>query len=187
MRRRFLLPLIGLCLLGAACTGDGGENADEPAPAIVALPTSQDLQEGEDAPTPAPEGRIVNKFDLDVETCFNRYDIVVEPTNEVQEFTTVVDCRRPHDGEVYASHFHEAEAGAPFPGTTEIERWSNVACYGSFTEFVGTDYELSALEIGAIRPIKTNWEDPDARHREVLCYVYAPEAQLSGPMGDSGI
>ena len=87
--------------------------------------------------------------------------------------------------EVFASHFHPAPAEAPFPGPTEMERWGNVACYDSFDEFVGAPYELSALEIGSIRPVDETWSDPVGLHREVLCYVYAPDAQLSGPMRNS--
>ncbi len=70
-------------------------------------------------------------------------------------------------------------------------RWSNVACHSSFAEFVGTPYELSALEIGTIRPDEETWTGEGEReglgvHRQVLCYLYAPGAQLSGPMLNSG-
>ncbi len=185
MRRLSCVLLAALGLAAGACTtggGSGGEGSD--APAIVARPPTPESAEGP-APTPVMEGRAEDKYVLEVEMCFNRYELYVEQLDQYQELITVVDCRRPHDGEVYASHFHPAEAGAPYPGTAEIERWSNTECYGSFEEFVGTPYELSALEIGSIRPVAEFWEDPARVHREVICYVFAPDAQLSGPMGAS--
>lgn len=185
MKWRVVGLLTAMLAVAAACTGgDGGEGRDGPAPAIVAIPTAV-AAEGEEAPTPAPEGRIVDKYELEIEECFNRYDILNELLDEVQEFTTVVDCRRPHDGEIFASFFHPAEAGAPYPGSAAMLEWSNIACLGAFEEFVGTPFVLSALEIGTIRPIEEFWEDEARTHREVLCYVFAPDAQLSGPMRGS--
>ncbi len=182
MYRRSPPLLLAALALASACTSGLGDDAgDSAGPAIVARPPTPEPVEGA-APTPVPEGRVEDKFELEVEQCFNRYELYVEQLDEYQELTTVVDCRRPHDGEVYATHFHPAEAGAPYPGTAEIERWSNVACYESFEEFVGTPYELSALQIGTIRPVAEFWEDPARQHREVICYVHAPDAQLSGPM-----
>ena len=166
-------------MIGDGCTDDSADVK----PAIVQV-TPQPT--GADQPTPVPEGRVENKYDLEVSWCFNRYDFLVEATNEVQEITTVVDCRRPHDGEVYATYFHPADAGTPYPGNREMERWANVNCYGGFAEFTGVDYELSELQIGTIRPTEETWQG-EGLHREVTCYVFAPEAQLTGPMQGSRI
>lgn len=179
---RITAALVGLLVVGAACTADNGGGPDDAAePAIVRV-TPQPT--GTDQPTPAPEGRVENKYDLEVAWCFNQYELLVEQTGETRDITTVVDCRRPHDGEVYDSFFHPAEGGAPFPGNREMERWANTSCYQSFGTFVGVDYELSELEIGTIRPTEETWTG-EGVHREVTCYVYAPGARLSGPMAGS--
>jgi hypothetical protein len=180
MSRRVLSLLIAVAVSAAACTGGDGSDADGPGPQILFRP-SPIAGEGEAVPTRVPEGRVEDKYVLEIEMCFNTYELYSEQLDETQEFTTVVDCRRPHDGEVFATHFHQADAEAPFPGTTEMARWSNVACHGSFEDFVGTAYELSALEIGTIRPDLDTWTG-EGVHREVICYLYAPGAQLSGPM-----
>jgi len=185
MLRPLVALLIGTALVVAACSGGGDGNADGNGPQILLAPTPGAV-EGVPTPTRVPEGRVEDKFVLEVGMCFNTYDLYLEQIDETQEFTTVVDCRRPHDGEVFATHFHQADAEAPYPGTTEIERFSNIQCHGSFEEFVGTAYEVSALEIGTIRPTEQTWQTEESIHREVICYLYVPGGQLAGPMANSG-
>ena len=81
------------------------------------------------------------------------------------------------------------EPGDLFPGNSEIQRWANLACYERFEEFVGTPYELSALEIGTIQPTEDDWDGEEGvvePERTVLCYVFAPDNQLEGAMQNSG-
>ncbi|MFV2039936.1 MAG: septum formation family protein [Acidimicrobiales bacterium] len=182
--RRLVLVLASVALIAVSCTAATTNDAEAPVePAIVQI-TPQPT--GEDQPTPAPEGRIENKYDLEVSWCFNRYEIYSEQFDESTEVTTVVDCRRPHDGEVYATYFNPAGADAPYPGNAETERWAKLSCYSGFASFMGVDYELSALEIGVIRPTEETWTG-EGVHREATCYVYAPDAQLTGAMESSEI
>ncbi len=139
-----------------------------------------------DASTLALEGEIVNfQYELRLEDCFNEYRLVDEETGDITDLTTIVDCRRPHDSEIYKEFVHPATAQDPYPGKTELERWSAIKCYEAFKNFVGLDYELSELEIGYIPPAQEDWEI--GLYRIVTCYVYVPGSQLSGSMQGSGI
>lgn len=190
MLRRFILGTCALALVASGCTGGGSPDSDS-KPAIITIPTPEALDVGEIAPTPEPEGRVTNKFELDVETCFNSYEFYFEQIDETRERTTVVDCRRPHDGEVYATFEHPAEADFPYPGGSQLREWRNIQCLEPFEAFVGTPFVLSLLQIGSIGPGADDWngesEDSDgSKIRTFRCYVFAPAAQLSGSMGSSG-
>jgi hypothetical protein len=186
---RILFAAVALALVAVGCTG-GDNAADGTAPAIVGLPTPETAAPGQEAPTPQPEGRIIETgFLLETQECFNTYDFYIARLDETRKITTVVDCRRPHEGEVFASYTHPAERAAPYPGSAAVVEWGNIQCLDSFDTFIGRPFVLSALQIGLIRPTAEEWEgDPVAGvapTRLVHCYVFAPEAQLSGSMSGS--
>ncbi|MDE0669972.1 MAG: septum formation family protein [bacterium] len=132
------------------------------------------------------EGLIVNRFELEVDQCFNSY-LTALGDNQFEELTTVVDCAGPHDGEVYYQDFHPADASAAFPGDEGMLAWAQRQCYEQFEGFVGAEYELSELEIGVLHPTEETWTDPLGRHREVTCYVEAWRGgRLLGSMRGSG-
>ncbi len=183
--RIWIAVLVGAALV-SACSGDGG-GASGDQPGILA-PTVSEAPVGPDAaptPTPVPEGRTVNQYDLDVGTCFNTYELYSEQLDETSELTTEVDCLRPHDGEVYATYFHPADGSTPYPGNNEMELWAKINCHDGFEAFVGRAFEESELYIGTIRPTEETWLA--GPHREVICYVHALDAQLIGPMGNTQI
>lgn len=132
------------------------------------------------------EGKIVNfLYELSSEDCFNEYRLIDDRTGDISDLTTIVDCRRPHDAEIYGEYVHPSGAGEPYPGRTEINRWASIKCFEGFKDFVGSDYVLSDLEIGTIPPQREDWEV--GLYRTTACYVYAPGSQLSGSMRGSGI
>ena len=105
------------------------------------------------------EGKIVAfLYELSSEDCFNEYRLVDDRTGDISDLTTIVDCRRPHDAEIYGEYVHPAGPGEPYPGRTEIDRWSAIKCFEGFKDFVGSDYVLSDLEIGSIPPEREDWE-----------------------------
>ncbi|MBG01201.1 MAG: hypothetical protein CL470_02915 [Acidimicrobiaceae bacterium] len=139
-----------------------------------------------DADSLTLEGTIINfQYELRLQDCFNEYRLVDEETGDITDLTTIVDCRRPHDSEIYSEFVHPATAEVPYPGKTELERWSAVKCYENFKDFIGLDYELSELEIGYIPPTQEDWEI--GLYRVVTCYVFVPGSQLSGSMQGSKI
>lgn len=176
----FIAGILMICLLGCSSSDDEGSSSF--APSI--LPGA--LTRMGDANSLTLEGSIVNfQYELRLEDCFNEYRLVDEDTGDITDLTTIVDCRRPHDAEIYKEFTHPATGTDPYPGKSELERWSAIQCYDAFKGFVGYDYELSKLEIGYIPPVQEDWEI--GLYRIVTCYVYVPDSQLSGSMQGSRI
>ena len=178
--RVFLALCILLLAFGACSSAEEEESGFGPAIIPGALAKTGN------ANTLVLEGKIVAfLYELSSEDCFNEYRLVDERTGDISDLTTIVDCRRPHDAEIYGEYVHPAGSGEPYPGRTEIERWSAIKCFEGFKDFVGSDYVLSDLEIGSIPPEREDWEI--GLYRTTACYVYAPGSQLSGSMRGSGI
>ena len=181
---RKTLCAITLGLLAVGAFSCSSSNDSESSSNASILPGALSRMGNEDTLT--LEGEIVNfQYELRLEDCFNEYRLIDEETGDISDLTTIVDCRRPHDAEIYKEFVHPATAEEPYPGKTELERWSAIKCYEAFKDFVGSDYELSALEIGYIPPEQEDWEI--GLYRIVTCYVYVPESQLSGSMQGSKI
>ena len=181
----WVIACFALAIVCAGCTSDNSSSeAQGLIPAILALDPTPSGEQPQ--PTRIPEGRTENKYDLEVSWCFNEYDIVSTELNTTTVITTVVDCRRPHEGEVFATYFHPAAADAPYPGNEGMRVWANVNCLMGFKDYIGQDFVLSELEIGTINPTEETWTSIGT-HREIICFVFARDAQLSGPMRDSGI
>ena len=176
----FLALCIPLLALWACSTAEEEDRGFSPAIIPGALAKTGN------ADTLVLEGKIVAfLYELSSEDCFNEYRLVDDRTGDISDLTTIVDCRRPHDAEIYGEYVHPAGPGEPYPGRTEIERWSAIKCFEGFKDFVGSDYVLSDLEIGSIPPEREDWEI--GLYRTTACYVYAPGSQLSGSMRGSGI
>lgn len=180
-RRLLLAALILGALATSGCSGDGDDGDAEPAAAIVDAATGDaggDAEATEERPL---EGQSINRFALETGMCFNDYVLTDPDTGETDDLTTTVDCRREHNGEIYAEHIHPADATVPFPGTSELQRWGTEVCYRDFADFVGEVYELSRLEIGVIVPDEPSWTE--GLYRTVACYVRAGDGELlSGSM-----
>ena len=178
--RVFLALCILLLAFGACSSAEEEESGFGPAIIPGALAKTGN------ANTLVLEGKIVAfLYELSSEDCFNEYRLVDDRTGDISDLTTIVDCRRPHDAEIYGEYVHPAGPGEPYPGRTEIDRWSAIKCFEGFKDFVGSDYVLSNLEIGSIPPEREDWEI--GLYRTTACYVYAPGSQLSGSMRGSGI
>ena len=179
--RAALALVLSLVALAACSSGDGGSSGDldslidttEPTP-IVFDPS--------DPPNLA--GVSIDPSELDEGDCFNQY-VFRDATEFLQQVTTVVGCRGPHDREAYFRTEYPAGEAAGYPLDDELERWADSACLDEFEAFVGLEYVLSALEIGAIAPSFESWGDGD---RAIVCYVFPDEGgRLLAPMRNSGI
>jgi hypothetical protein len=122
-----------------------------------------------------PVGEPVGRLQLVVGDCFNRYDSI--------EVFTRVPCEGEHAGEVFHFENHPAPFGDPYPSDRDLRTYALQVCYAQFQPFVGVQYEVSMLEIGAFTPPKENWEDSKARYRGIICYVTAESGEpLVGTM-----
>lgn len=193
MIARVLGALVALIALGSACTSDGSDSsasdeAESETPQILRDEDAATADDGtalsvttEPTPTPAPQGVVVNPFELVTGDCFNEY-VLVDANDVPQDVTTALDCNLAHDGEVYFHLFYPGDAQTPFPGESKLGEWAQEQCFNEFEAFVGQAYELSELEIGVILPTLETWTGPGL-HRQVTCYVMAWRGgQLQGSM-----
>lgn len=115
-------------------------------------------------------------FALEVGTCFDDFGEGAEISN-----VPIVDCAEPHQYEVYAL-FDLADG--EFPGTEAVGAASQEGCIGSrFEDYVGAPYATSAIYASAFEPTAESWAEGD---REVVCFLYEPDVQLTGSMRGAG-
>ena len=65
--------------------------------------------------------------------------------------------------------------------TDTLRTFAKVQCPKSFEAYVGTQYELSKLEVGYLLPSESAWPG----YRDVGCYVYRGETRVQGSVKDS--
>lgn len=117
--------------------------------------------------------------------CFNEY-LFRDQSDFVQQVTTIVGCDGPHDREAYFAREYPAGEDDSYPLDEQLDRWAKGVCLDEFEGFVGLEYVLSALELGAIVPTFESWTDDDDRN--VICYVYPDQGgRLLASVGNSGI
>ena len=129
-----------------------------------------------------PEGLISDIARVEVGQCFNNYRLENERTGSSENIFTLVDCRRPHEGEVYHQVIHPAAADAEYPGDRAMENWEQEECYKTFEDWVGREFELSELYFSSIRPDAQLWNDTsNPASRRLSCYIRGADGSpLSG-------
>jgi len=163
-----LLVVVGLA--ATACS-DSGNPSELPTsstnPTTTMVETRPSLAEEQ---APAWIGEVVNLHDLGGDACFNQYSWFQD--ERLVEIDTRVPCEGPHQFEIYRRAQHPARQDAPWPGDREMEAFATAECYNAFSDFVGTIYELSELELGFLVPRQTDFEHEAAQFRGVHCYVF---------------
>ena len=136
-----------------------------------------------------PEGLISDAADVEVGQCFNNYRFENERTGASENLFTLIDCRRPHEGEVYHQIIHQAAPDAEYPGDRAMENWEQEECYKNFADWVGQEYELSELEFSSLRPDAQLWNDTgNPSSRRLSCFLRSTDGSpLSGAHRNSGI
>jgi len=199
---RLAAALAVAALSAAACGGDDGDSApandpaqfaaesldaegdsrrttatDDTTPATTTAPESLD-------PTEIP-GDPVNQYNLSVRDCFDQ----IEDRRDglPVTITTKLPCDEPHHFEVYAQLTYPAEHPSIYPGDSVVRDYALSSCYRKFTSWVGSEYELSDLEIGVIIPNQDNFENNAARYRGIHCWVQHEDGEpMVGTSRDSG-
>lgn len=206
--RRALNILLRFALLmavAAGCTGADEDLSGETVRGIVEIDGSASAADGEQSEDAGEadsdeaqeaesqekvfarlEGTTTQPSGLEPGDCFNEYRYR-DRAEVLQQITTIVECSRPHDKEVYVTVEHPAPDGAPFRGREEISQFARDKCLDAFEDFVGEEYVLSQLEIGFFQPSYETWISTD-NDRSVSCYVHPYEEgrQLQGSMGNIG-
>jgi len=169
-------------LLTAACSGGSEESATDPLDLIV---EAEPTPEAFDASDPEQlAGVSTDPGNIQTGDCFNEY-LYRDRADFLQQVTTLVGCDGPHDREAYFETEYPADEGAPLPPEDNLRRWAESACLEEFEDFVGREYVLSVLEIGAIVPSFDSWTEED--DRKIICFVFPDEAgrRLKSSVGGS--
>ncbi|MEE8601052.1 septum formation family protein [Euzebya tangerina] len=109
---------------------------------------------------------------------------------EITDYDTV-DCAEPHDAEVFALPQMPDGEDAPF-NQTAVSEFASQRCQGDeFANYVGTDYESSAIWASSLTPSQDSWDN--ANDREIVCLLVGEPledgsgfAQLTGSKQNSG-
>ena len=141
--------------------------------------TIDDAERGE-------SGEIVEAGDLDVFSmavgdCFDD-----PPATDVVFSIDAVPCNQPHDNEVFALLSVAGDLGTDFPGEDALFTRGMEMCIGSpFASYVGTDYQVSELDVWTLTPTRESWADGD---REIVCALYRLDFEkLTGTAKGSGL
>lgn len=112
-------------------------------------------------------------FTLEVGTCFD--------DQESTEISSVpeVECSEPHDNEVFAViDYTETDV---YPGTEEMNEIATELCIEQFNAYVGISYVESELDVFAITPTQSSWDEDN--DREIICALYNLDfSKLTGSM-----
>lgn len=111
------------------------------------------------------EGVATDAFQIKVGDCLND----ATAGNEVS-VVPLIACSEPHDSEVFSRALMQ---GGPYPGDDAVFDFADEACVSAFAGFAGIAYEDSTLYFSHYSPTAESW---DAGDREVLCIIYAVDA-----------
>lgn len=128
----------------------------------------------ESTPTPAPtrsfapSGVVVLKLgDCLDQAKLEDGDIATDPK---------ISCTEPHDLQVYA---HFLLVGDEYPSVATIVSDAAVRCGRYFTQFVGVDFGISALDFVYYYPTESSWAAGD---RTVDCAIFDPDGKVTGTL-----
>ena len=144
------------------------KKTDEPTEEMttdVAEPTEDDFQN--------PETSSV--FDIKVGDCLANQDDLGNGS-QVTDVPTV-PCSQPHAYEVF--YEYTVQDAATYPGDSVVSKDAEAQCSGqAFTEFIGHDWNNTALGVTWLYPTEGSWKNGD---RLVSCMVYEEGADTGNP------
>ena len=169
MRR--ILIACAIVLIAASCSGSSA--SDETSEGSTIIVEAEPTPETFDASDPDLLSGVATSPSLIEEgDCFNEY-VYRDQADFLQQITTLVGCTGPHDREAYFRTEYPSDEGDPAPPEETLRRWAERECLDEFEAFVGLEYVLSKLEIGAIVPTFESWTDDG--DRAVICFVFPDE------------
>lgn len=115
------------------------------------------------------EGIPIDPFAVQVGQCFNRYTFLQD--YKPIEVASIRPCDLPHDAEMYAKRAVNEPSDAPYPEVAALNEIATLACYESFTDYVGLKFELSRYRIGIMLPPESRWANRAEPFRTIACYL----------------
>lgn len=165
----------------SACGDDSSDDAGGDSTATAEETSSEETPAEDDTPaedeTPAeeesdaPDGETQDVFDVGLGDCISNFNA----EEQVSELT-VIPCEEEHDQEVFG--VFEVPDG-DFPGSEAFEAQVTTDCVAEFANFVGLDYNESALDIQWLEPTEESWAQGD---RELVCTVLDPAGPVTGTL-----
>jgi hypothetical protein len=162
---------VGECLadLGSEGTAADGSGAGDPSAAPSAPSTTAQSTTTSTTTSAAPTA---------VAATSSSTSSAAVPT-KASEIDTV-DCDRKHVGEVFAQKDLD---DVLFPGQGPTQKRAADLCTGDgFTDFTGSEFDSSALDVVTYVPSKESWA---AKDRTVSCVVTDPDGPTTGSLRDS--
>ncbi|HKA67739.1 MAG TPA: septum formation family protein [Actinomycetes bacterium] len=166
--RAALLAALAVSLV-AGCSGDepaaGAGTPGSGSPTASARPTSAQPSQ---AALPTPKGTAIDVTGLKLGDCFT------EPSGELVERITRVDCSGPHDAEIYA--VPRLPSSARYPGDATLEAQADRVCTKA-SGVVDQDKLPGGATIGYFFPTADNWSADGGTAR---CYIATDDQPLLG-------
>ncbi len=117
-------------------------------------------------------------FEMKVGDCFD------DPGGEAVLDVETISCDEPHDFEVF--FIGDLQYEGTYPGDSEVSDMAGNLCLPHFTQYVGSDFQTSTLNISTLYPSYESWTQLD--DREVVCALNDLYGQkLTGSARDSGL
>lgn len=132
---------------------------------------------------PLSAGTQLFVYNPSVGDCFDKRTLDTKPTGGATQtdITLKLPCALPHQNEVF--DVVEYPSTHDFPGETTLRDFAKKNCTRNFAAFVGTEYEVSKLEVGFVIPRRENWGPGRER---IGCYLYDVTGdRLAGSMRGS--
>lgn len=173
LQRLTFAALFGVSLVGLVACSSGSDDAqgNDADDVIVEAEPTPEAFDASDSDQLAGVSR--DPSEIEAGDCFNEY-LYKDQNDSLVQVTTVVSCDGLHDREAYFEIEYPADDDDPIPADDVLRRWAEAACLEEFEDFIGLEYVLSALEIGAIVPSFKSWTDDGDRN--VTCFVYPDQA-----------
>lgn len=150
----------------------------------------EDLASNGKTPVRDDQGSVVEGGKQDVFT-IKVGDCVNVPNGDTVSDLKVIPCDTEHDAELYYEHeITQDDLGAVdiedgYPGEDAVHEVAARACESRFTEYVGVDYETSALDYDWFYPTEDGWDA--INDRTIQCFLFDGESgKLTGALAGSG-
>ncbi|MBC7291384.1 MAG: septum formation family protein [Actinotalea sp.] len=120
-------------------------------------------------------------------------DCLRAPEKSQAQIVTVrkVDCKEPHEHEVYATEpFAGVDGATPggYPGDAALTAFAQARCLEEFEGYVGVDYRDSSLFFTWLLPSPRGWEgEGKHRDRSVVCLVTGTGEPRTGSVRQTGL
>lgn len=164
-----IAAITAVSVVAGGCTGDGAETVT-----TTTSPPPPETTTTTEAPLSA--GTQLFVYNPSIGDCFDKRELETKPASgsKQTDITLELPCDLPHQNEVF--DVVEYPTTKDYPGETTLRDFAKKNCIRNFTAFVGSEYELSTLEVGYVIPTEENWAPGRER---VGCYVYDPKAERS--------